>query len=201
MQDLTKPTETPINDTPFSFGQTDEIEVDLASPWARMGAVVLNWLFGVLTFVPTLAATYFLSSSSKNNIALFIIIPSLLIPLVYGIWQLVQYSRHGQTLGKKIVGIRVIREDGSNPGFVGAVLLREVVYNMIVGIIALVIALPFGFGMSSEQVSAGDNIYNMVSTLPTLICVVMLFSARDRRTLQDMLAKTVVIQLPKDHSH
>ena len=95
----------------------------------------------------------------------------------------------------------MIREDGSNPGFVGAVLLREVVYNMIVAIIALVIALPFGLNMSSEEMSAGDYIYNALSVLPMLICVVMLFSARDRRTLQDMLAKTVVIQLPKDHSH
>lgn len=203
MQDLTKPTEkTPINDTPFSFGQTDEIEVDLASPWARMGAVLLNSLFGVLTVIPSQIALLIANSTSgsKSNIALLIALSGLLLPLIYGIWQLVQYSRHGQTLGKKVVGIRVIREDGSNPGFVGAVLLREVVYSMIVGIIALVIALPFGLNMSSEQVSVGDTIYNIVSMLPMLICVVMLFSARDRRTLQDMLAKTVVIKLPKDHS-
>ncbi|RRD89287.1 RDD family protein [Conchiformibius steedae] len=197
MQDLTKPTEkTPINDTPFSFGQTDEIEVDLASPWARMGAVVLNKLFLVLTFVPAIAAASL--SGSKGNI--FIIIPSLLIPLVYVIWQLIQYSRHGQTLGKKIVGIRVIREDGSNPGFVGAVLLREVVYSIILTIIALIIILPFGLSTASssstETVTANDAILLM----DNLVCVIMMFAARDRRTLQDMLAKTVVIQLPKDHS-
>ncbi|QMT34084.1 RDD family protein [Conchiformibius steedae DSM 2580] len=192
MQDLTKPTEkTPINDTPFSFGQTDEIEVDLASPWARMGAALLNSVFFVLTYIPFLGTLF---TVFGNPDASALIPLTLLIPLVYGIWQLVQYSRHGQTLGKKIVGIRVIREDGSNPGFMGVV-LREGVYNIILLAITLLIALPLG--LTSKNVI---NIYDWILMFASLICVVMLFAVPDRRTLQDMLAKTVVIQLPKDHS-
>ena len=196
MRDFNQSTDTP--DIPFSFGQTDEIEVDLASPWARMGAVVLNWLFGFLASTPLLGATFFVMKNIEQNGSVIFALPlAMLIPLVYGIWQIVQYSRYGQTLGKKIVGIRVIREDGSNPGFMGVV-LREGVYNIILLAITLLIALPLG--LTSKNV-INIYIYGWILMFASLICVVMLFAVPDRRTLQDMLAKTVVIQLPKDHSH
>ena len=95
-------------------------------------------------------------------------------------------SRDGQSLGKKIMGIRVLKSDGSNPGFGGTVLIREVAWSFIVGIIVIAVML-------AVNETGGD----LVSLLMAFINFIMLFSVkRDRRTLYDMLADTVVVQLP-----
>ena len=48
------------------------------------------------------------------------------------IYQCVLLTSQGQTLGKKIMGIRIVRwEDGGNPGFVGAFLMRAFVPGLI----------------------------------------------------------------------
>ena len=95
-------------------------------------------------------------------------------------------SRDGQSLGKKIMGIRVLKSDGSNPGFGGTVLIREVAWAFIVGIIIIAVMLVV-------NETGGD----LVSLLMTFINFIMLFSVkRDRRTLYDMLADTVVVKLP-----
>ena len=94
-------------------------------------------------------------------------------------------SRDGQSLGKNM-GIRVLKSDGSNPGFGGTVLIREVAWSFIVGIIVIAVML-------AVNETGGD----LVSLLMAFINFIMLFSVkRDRRTLYDMLADTVVVQLP-----
>lgn len=95
-------------------------------------------------------------------------------------------SRDGQSLGKKIMGIRVLKSDGSNPGFGGTVLIREVAWSFIVGIIVIAVML-----------AVNETGGNLISLLIAFINFIMLFSVkRDRRTLYDMLADTVVVQLP-----
>jgi uncharacterized RDD family membrane protein YckC len=62
--------------------------------------------------------------------------------------QLIYLARDGQTLGKKALKIRIVRyDDGGNPGFVKAVLLRAFV-NGLLGIIPLygLVDILFIFG-------------------------------------------------------
>lgn len=95
-------------------------------------------------------------------------------------------SRDGQSLGKKIMGIRVLKSDGNNPGFGGTVLIREVAWSFIVGIIVIAVML-----------AVNETGGNLISLLIAFINFIMLFSVkRDRRTLYDMLADTVVVKLP-----
>ena len=73
--------------------------------------------------------------------------------------------------------IKVVNEDGDNPGFVGVVALREIVPNIILMVVGMIPLLgpiaQLGFWIA---------------------CLVMLFLVdRDRRTLQDMIAKTYVV--------
>lgn len=108
-----------------------------------------------------------------------------IVYLIVGIVQLYYMSRYGQSLGKKIMRIRVLKSNGSNPGFLGTVLVREVAWSLIV--LAIVFAAYF--------VLKGNIL--IYSLLITLINFIMLFSVkRDRRTLYDMLADTVVVKLP-----
>ncbi|HKB59724.1 MAG TPA: RDD family protein [Gallionellaceae bacterium] len=83
-------------------------------------------------------------------------------------------KKHGQTIGKKIVGIRIVDRDGNLPGL-GRLLFRRY--------------LPI-------------CLYNAISVLGTLLAVidVLLVFRRDRRCLHDMLAGTRVVMHNARHS-
>ncbi len=92
-----------------------------------------------------------------------IIIPYLILLVV----NIVLLVKNGQTLGKKILGIRIANEYGDNPGFWMIVIVRELVPSMIG-------TLPL-FGI-----------------LFTLADSLFIFSARNR-CLHDRIANTIVI--------
>lgn len=111
----------------------------LASPFRRLMAAVLD---SIVLFVVLGAA--FMSGltvgggslallgepvpgqapSSAHYLALssIFVVPAVLL-LVYAVWALLEF-RQGKTPGKRLVRIRVVREDGSAPGFL-VMLLRE----------------------------------------------------------------------------
>lgn len=73
---------------------------------------------------------------------------TMLALLSLGIYQFVLLSRDGQTLGKKVMKVRIVRyDDGGNPGFVHAVLLRLVVNGLLgITLIYPLIDILFIFG-------------------------------------------------------
>ncbi len=104
----------------------------------------------------------------SDNILFFIT-----LVIGYVIWWLIVLGR-GQTPGKQLVGIRAIRDDGQ-PASWGRMFLREFVYKDIVfGILSLLTA---GIVWVLEYLWA--------------------FWDRDRQTLHDKLAGTVVVQGPR----
>ena len=153
-----------------------ETEVELASAGQRIIAVLLNQV--ILCIIVSVVIW-----EEKGKVTQSV----MLGMLIYGIVQLILMSRDGQTIGKKIMGVKVIDADGETAGFVRFFLLREAVYNIILTILGV----PLGVALNSEQVA------QIPSIIALLICLVMLFVAIDRRTLQDKLANTYVIQLPK----
>ena len=182
--------------------KTEIVDVHIASVWSRVAAYLLNYLFNVIIFLPYYYILYTEATaiSKQKNIPFT---PDLItsvsmradmaqvgglstiVYLIVGIVQLYYMSRYGQSLGKKIMGIRVLKSNGSNPGFLGAVLVRELAWGLIV----LVILISAYFVLKVNIL--------ICSLLILLINFIMLFSVkRDRRTLYDMLADTVVVKLP-----
>ena len=151
-----------------------KMEVDLASPWQRIGARLLDIvIFAAIFMVFFFVIAIFIKDS------MMVIGLSLLFVFAFGIYQMVIMSRDGQTIGKKALNIRVITENGNNPGFVKYCLVREFGYSFIFTLI----------GMVSKTL--GDSL----GIVATIVCVVMLFlEDRNRQTLQDLLAKTLVIK-------
>ncbi len=89
--------------------------------------------------------------------------------LVIAITNLVLVSTQGQTLGKKIVGVRIVRfEDGGKAGFVKAVLMR----GFLPGLIG---AIP------------------VVGLVFSLVNICFIFRA-DRRCIHDLIAGTHVVE-------
>jgi uncharacterized RDD family membrane protein YckC len=87
--------------------------------------------------------------------------------LAVAIYQIIMLSTRGQTVGKKAMKIRIVKLDGSQPGFVHAFLLR-----------AIVNALP-------SMIPIVGGIYGLVDVL-------FIFRA-DRRCIHDLIASTRVV--------
>ena len=99
--------------------------------------------------------------------------------LAYVVGQAMLMANSGQSLGKRIMGIRVISEDGSEPGLVQYLLLREAA-----------ILLPLAILLKFLPLIGG-----MLSLVAASACILMMFMEDgNRRTGQDMLAKTLVIR-------
>ena len=115
----------------------------------------------------------------------------------------------GQSIGKRILGIRIIRLDNRPPNFWTIVIKREIIYYIYIFILAIsIFYLPgphnqvfFAFFLLIPL-----NLLLSVTTLPLLLimilidifnfmCLYRLFSNKFLSvTLQDKFAKTIVVQ-------
>lgn len=173
-----------------------ETEVELASPWNRIAAYFINTLLTSIVVTPGIIFLIIEMIRSKS-ISYNLIGPVLwiMIPLsIYGIWQIILMSKTGQSLGKRMMNIKVIGMDGRNPGFVGTVLLREVVFNIIASIVSLILSFIFIYLFNFPETLTS----NVFDYLVPIILLVMLFRKKTlHRTLQDFLARTIVIKVEK----
>lgn len=124
----------------------------LAGRGTRLGAQVLDSLIGFAVVFPGLFLMLAGAPSSTEQRASGLFGFGVLIVVVaavgLAIYQIVLLSTAGQTLGKKLLRIRIIDyQTGENPGFAKAFLLRSVVNGLlcVVPVYALVDVL-FIFG-------------------------------------------------------
>jgi uncharacterized RDD family membrane protein YckC len=118
---------------------SDEGENDLADPLIRLGANILDLVIAVVVVLPGVIliaiagtrgelwsyATYFIYGVAAGVIGALCLIAV----------QIYFLSTQGKTVGKKILGIRIVNaQDGSNPGFIKACLIRSVLVSLIFGI-------------------------------------------------------------------
>ncbi len=95
--------------------------------WIRFLAVILDGIImNIVGYVLKLA-----TGTTRGDTPLWVSLLSLLISLAYYV---ILTAKYGQTLGKMVVGIQVIRQDGGPVSF-GTALLREVVGKFVSGLI------------------------------------------------------------------
>ena len=143
------------------------------------------------------------------RIFLYIILPLL----IYVVFQFIQMSLTGQSVGKRLMKIKVIKKNGEKAGFFNAVLVREIFYTFIT--LILLFKLVGIYVYFSEMESAKNvgiylnfidkfldylyrilSIFTEFSTLFLFICIIMLFIRKSNyRTLQDFLANTIVVKI------
>jgi uncharacterized RDD family membrane protein YckC len=110
--------------------------VELATWWSRAGALLLDVLFAILPIVvgAIFAAT---DSTGLQTIGVVIIIVGVVwcYFVYYPVFMMRGGERNGQSLGKQIAGIRVVRDHGE-PMTYGWALLREfVVRGLLFGVL------------------------------------------------------------------
>lgn len=167
-----------------------EIEVELATPWQRSAAYIINLAFFlVCCYVGARLYIFHVGSQPKlmhiDYIALTIclLIPS--IPFITAQW--IMMSKTGQSFGKRLMKIKVINLDGRNPGFVGTVLIREILFHTIISTFSYLLIKIFNLNENSTE--------QICNYIITFVCFLMLFRTEANcRTFQDYLAKTIVIK-------
>ena len=133
-------------------------QTEQAERLSRLGAAILDIVIvGAMVYAPVFAAFGFagasgsLDSDAGNNILL----AGLGLALLGGIaaaWLNILYvKRNGQSIGKKIVGIKVVRTDGS-PISLGRIFWLRNVVNGLLGIVPLygLVDVLFIFGESQQ---------------------------------------------------
>jgi uncharacterized RDD family membrane protein YckC len=155
----------------------DEGTSQLASRSARLGAIIVDSLLGFVAFIPAYATHWatILQQARGNPLGVWIGLAKtggwfyvgLLVALVVLAIDLTLLARNGQTIGKKLLGIKVVRVDGS-PVTLFRVFFLRYVCNTLITLIPL-------FG----------SLYSLVDCL-------MIFGEK-RRMAHDYIADTIVI--------
>ncbi len=153
---------------------------ELASLGQRLGAAVVDGLIFFAAYLPIILAIGIAAAMSaaageeapdpaslQPNFALFGLGGALILALI--VVNIVLLAKRGQTIGKRILAIRIVAaENDENPGWVKTIILRSVVNGII----------------SSVPILGG--IYALVD-----ICFIF---REDRRCIHDLIAGTRVVQ-------
>ena len=139
-------------------------EVALALPFGVVGGVLGYRLGRAASLEQPLAPSL-----------VFALALTALCLVALAIVQVYWLSTQGQTLGKRWMKIRIVRLDGSNPGFVGAVLQRGL--------------LNFGVYLALVLM------FRQLAYVYLLVDILFIFGPQ-KRCLHDLIAGTKVVRVP-----
>jgi uncharacterized RDD family membrane protein YckC len=126
-------------------------EFELAGAGVRLGAYLVDVvIFFIFIYVPIVIATLLMATSQSDFSAAFLII--MLAGWVAWFWMTILFlARNGQTIAKKMLGIKTVRSDGSKASLGRLFWLRHVLSLVLAqtGIYFLVDVL-FIFGESRQ---------------------------------------------------
>ena len=171
----------------------------------RFIAALVDWyLASVIAGIPVLLI--YSIESGDPNIAKSLSYMSLKWGLISGLLAVLLgiayyvlvpiYWKNGQTLGKRLVGIKVTNIDGSN------VNIKNLCSREILG----AIIIEGGIICSSEYIRqmlallSNINVYSVLSLIATIVTgvsIILLFRSKDNRMIHDYIAKTKVIEFSK----
>ncbi|NWJ42395.1 MAG: RDD family protein [Geothrix sp.] len=153
----------------------DTYEVEAATRLSRLGAALVD---GLVLAPPVIALAILVPMALMGGRVasmLVILALSLLFLLVLLITQIVLLVKHGQTVGKRALGIRMITSDGEIPSIWRVFFLRWLPFAVVATVVQLVLKVQ-GIG-----------------SIIHLMDVVFIFQPT-RRCLHDLFADTHVIK-------
>jgi uncharacterized RDD family membrane protein YckC len=162
-----------------------DVPFEKATRLSRLLAVIIDGVLFSIPFIPLYSAFFSAAFHSRTNPQAFMTtwlatVAGAGISLYIGglfylaliVITIILVQRNAQTIGKKLVGIKVARKDGSRASLARIFWLRNVV-NSLVGIVLLIVPFVGGF-------------YSLIDAL-------MIFGEQ-RRCCHDYIADTIVIR-------
>ena len=99
-----------------------------------------------------------------------------------------QYLNKGQTLGKKLLGLRV-QEKGKDPSLKSMIIRTVIIDSILSGILGIVLI----YILNKKTYYIGYEIVSTLETIFIFVSVMFVLYRKDKRGLHDMLAHTEVI--------
>lgn len=169
----------------------------------RLFAMMIDWyLASTIAGIPVLFI--YSIESGKAEIAQSLASMSLkwgliagLLAVIFGLMYYIAlpiYWRKGQTIGKRLLGIKVINIDGSD------VNIKNLCSREILG----VMLVEGGIVCTSEyfrqiiSLLTGSSLYSILTILAsflTIVSIVIMFRSKDSRMIHDFIGNTRVIEL------
>ena len=129
----------------------------------------------------------YLYNSEKYSVVYYII--SIVTCILYFVF--FQGFTGGQTLGKKIMRLKVVAKDGKEVGYKKLFIRTMFLYDIL---FCLLIIVSVSF-LSMDYFFTAYNILYLINYILSLVIVFMVSSSKDRIGLHDMVAHTKVIEL------
>jgi len=150
--------------------QVDDSEKPLASRWARLGAWLIDSIIVMVVVAPVVYFTGGLDGIMEGRQ------PSFIYSLIMGLLSFVVFFAinyrslvaNGQSIGKKVLEIKIVDLNGNVPSFQPQLLIRYAIYSL------------------SGQIPVVGVIFSFVNVL-------FIFGS-EKRCLHDLAAKTKVVQ-------
>lgn len=127
---------------------------------------------------------------SKNLIVSTLISIALIIAY-FGIFQ---YSMNGQTLGKKLMKLRVVKNKEGNLNILNYVIRCVILNGVIFNAILIICVYLFNY----KDFYTANYIVSNVSSIVEILILMMVFMNKDGRGLHDYLAGTRVIEIDNE---
>jgi len=113
------------------------------------------------------------------------------VALTIAYYVVFQYMNKGQTIGKKILKIRVVDKDKKQPISMLKGLLRSmIVFSIISGILSIVLL----YILNANNYLYPYFIIFMLEGIFTLVTIIFVLYKKDNRGLHDIMANTIVIK-------
>ena len=167
---------------PFLSSKTEDLE-KISS---QANAVVEQFSAGEITMSGYINETASLSFESAKIQGITILI-TILVSIIYFI--VFQYNNKGQTLGKKLMKIKVNSLNGNlsmNQLVVRSLLANSILLNMIQ-------VITVSFVSDSMIYFYVDLFFESIQYLFVFISVILIMFSKERKGLHDLIAKTEVI--------
>lgn len=157
----------------FESAQHVKVEYELASAGLRMLATLIDFAAFAIYFI-IVVLVFSLSDPFSGNVGTMTFFWLLIIKLPWILYNpIIEYITQGQSLGKYVVGIRVVTTLGERPG------LREVFTRWI---------------FKGDFIWIAADIFVLVWFIMGLIGVLVVSVSKQKQRMGDVMAGTVVIK-------